>query len=50
VEGLANVDVGARAGESNRIRFRIDHPGVYTFLCTVEGHADAGMTGTLRVE
>ena len=50
VQGLANVDVGARAGQANRIRFRIDEPGTYRFLCTVEGHAEAGMTGTLVVE
>jgi uncharacterized cupredoxin-like copper-binding protein len=24
-------------------------PGTYTFLCTVDGHADAGMKGTLTV-
>jgi Cu+-exporting ATPase len=50
VEGLANVDVGARAGESNRVRVVIDTPGTYSFLCTVPGHAEAGMTGTLVVD
>lgn len=25
-------------------------PGIYTFLCTVPGHAEAGMTGTLIVK
>ena len=50
VEGLANVDAGARPGQTQRIRFLIDEPGTYRILCTVPGHADAGMTGTLLVE
>ena len=50
VEGLANVDVGARAESSNRIRVRIERPGTYEYLCTVPGHADAGMRGTLVVD
>ena len=27
-----------------------DKPGRYTFLCTVRGHAEAGMTGVIVVE
>ena len=50
VEGLANVDVGARGGQSSRIRVRLDEPGRYRFICTVPGHAEAGMIGTLVVE
>jgi Cu+-exporting ATPase len=50
VEGLANVEVGARAGQTSRIRIRIDTPGTYRIVCTVPGHADAGMVGTLIVE
>jgi Cu+-exporting ATPase len=50
VQGLANVDAGARPGQTQRIRFTIDRPGTYTVHCTVPGHADAGMTGTLVVE
>ncbi len=50
VAGLANVDAGARPGQTQRIRFRIDEPGTYRITCTVPGHADAGMTGTLVVE
>ena len=50
VEGLANVDAGARPGQTQQIRFRIDTPGTYRVLCTVEGHAGAGMVGTLVVD
>ena len=49
VEGLANVDANARPGQSQRIRFRIDQPGNWTIVCTVAGHAEAGMTGRLVV-
>jgi Cu+-exporting ATPase len=50
VEGLANVDAPARPGQTQRVRFRIDQPGTYTFVCSVPGHADAGMRGLLIVD
>jgi uncharacterized cupredoxin-like copper-binding protein len=50
VEGLANVDVGARPGQTNDVRVRLDAPGRWTFVCTVPGHAEAGMRGTLVVD
>jgi Cu+-exporting ATPase len=50
VDGVANVDAGARPGQTQRLRFMIDRPGTYEVLCTVPGHAAAGMTGTLVVE
>ena len=50
VQGLANVDAGARPGQTQRIRFRIDEPGRYPIICTVPGHAEAGMAGTLVVD
>ena len=49
-EGLANVDVGARPGQTSRVRFIVDRPGIYEIRCTVDGHAGAGMVGTLMVD
>jgi plastocyanin len=50
VEGLANVDAPARPGQTARVRFRVDRPGRYLIRCSVPGHTEAGMTGTLVVE
>ena len=50
VEGLENVDVPARPGQTAKLRFRVGEPGTYRIICTVPGHAGAGMTGTLVVE
>ncbi len=50
VEGLANVEATVRAGGTTRTRFLIDRPGRYAFLCTVPGHAEAGMRGVLVVD
>jgi Cu+-exporting ATPase len=50
VDGVANVDAGARPGQTQTVRFRIAEPGTYHIRCTVEGHAAAGMVGTLVVE
>jgi len=49
VEGLANLDAAARPGQTQRIRFRVDTPGTYRIVCSVAGHAEAGMVGTLIV-
>jgi Cu+-exporting ATPase len=50
VDGLANVDDPSRPGQSHQVRFVIDRPGRYVVRCTVAGHADAGMVGTLVVD
>lgn len=44
-----DVHVAAHAGDSNTIEFTPAAAGQYTFYCTVPGHREAGMEGTLTV-
>ena len=39
----------ARAGQSATGEFTFDKPGVFEFICSIPGHKDAGMKGTLMV-
>jgi Cu+-exporting ATPase len=50
VEGLANVDAGARPGQTQQIRVLLDRPGTYRIVCTSDGHEASGMVGTFVVE
>lgn len=43
------VHVAAPIGDSRRLEFTPSTPGEYEFFCTVEGHKEAGMVGTLVV-
>ena len=45
-----DAHVAADADETNEGGLRADEPGRYTYYCTVAGHRDAGMEGTLVVE
>lgn len=45
-----DVHVAADRGETAEGGLRADTAGEYTFYCTVPGHRDAGMEGTLIVE
>jgi len=48
IDGLGQVaDVGG--GETTTARLRIDEPGKYTYFCTIPGHRDGGMEGTITV-
>jgi plastocyanin len=49
VDGL-DVHVAADRGETAEGGLRADEPGEYTYYCTIAGHRDAGMAGTLIVE
>lgn len=48
--GELDVDLRAAPGESLSGGMGDVEPGRYTFLCTVPGHAEAGMRGVLVVE
>lgn len=45
-----DAHVAADRGETEEGGFTADEPGRYTYYCTVAGHRDAGMEGTLVVE
>ncbi len=49
VVGVPNLEVIARPGQTESLRFVLDTPGQYMIMCSVEGHADAGMVGMLTV-
>jgi uncharacterized cupredoxin-like copper-binding protein len=45
----ADVHLHLEAGESGSISFTPTEAGAYTYECTVPGHKEAGMVGTLNV-
>jgi plastocyanin len=49
VDGL-DAHVAAEGDETVAGGLRADDPGRYTYYCTVPGHREAGMEGTLIVE
>lgn len=50
IDGLDAAHVSADTGETATGGFRAHAPGRVTFYCSVPGHREAGMTGTLVVE
>ncbi len=49
-EGVINAGEVLQGGEDEEIEFEGLSAGEYTYICTVPGHLQAGMQGTLSVE
>lgn len=47
--GLGGVESILAPGETRTITLNFDQPGTHTFICTLPGHAAAGMTGAAYV-
>ncbi len=47
--GLASIETALEPGESTTVTVKFDEPGTHVFICTLPGHATAGMTGALFV-
>ena len=47
---MPEVHVAAGVGQTASLTFTPKEAGSYEFICTVAGHKEAGMRGTLRVE
>ncbi|MBA3877216.1 MAG: hypothetical protein C0498_09820 [Anaerolinea sp.] len=47
--GLEGVESILAPGETRTITLQFDQPGEHTFICTLPGHAAAGMTGAVIV-
>lgn len=41
--------VHTKEGETKSVIFKADKPGTYGIYCTIAGHKDAGMVGTITV-
>lgn len=47
--GLEGVEAILEPGETRTITLTFDAPGTHTFICSLPGHAAAGMTGAAYV-
>lgn len=46
----AALHIGAPAGQQAALTFTPTEAGQYEFYCSIEGHREAGMVGTLTIE
>ena len=44
------IEVHLQPGDKEEVTFVVDEAGTYQYLCTIPGHLDAGMLGTLTIE
>jgi uncharacterized cupredoxin-like copper-binding protein len=49
MHGDAAIHVAAAPGATGTVTFTPTEPGTYEYFCTVAGHKEAGMVGTLTV-
>jgi len=49
MSGVPALHMAAAMGTTSTLKFTATKPGSYTFYCTVPGHKEAGMVGTLVV-
>lgn len=47
--GLGGAEAILEPGETRTLTLTFDEPGTHTFICTLPGHAAAGMTGAAYV-
>jgi uncharacterized cupredoxin-like copper-binding protein len=47
--GLSGVEAILQPGETRQVSLRFDQPGEHLFICTLPGHAAAGMSGAVFV-
>jgi uncharacterized cupredoxin-like copper-binding protein len=46
----APVKIAVDGGRSATTTFTLERPGTYHFICSIPGHADGGMRGTIKAE
>jgi len=50
MSGEPDLHIAVAVGKSSVLKFTPTKPGTYEFYCTVAGHKEAGMVGTLVVK